>query len=113
MRKLIAAIGFLAPILVIGAVAVPARAGTLEEIVAHGMVVTIGDMDIDITFTPDGKFSAMAGALTGAWKIDGDKMCTTSSLDPTETCLAYPKDKKSGDSFDLAGPQGTAKVKIK
>jgi hypothetical protein len=93
--------------------ALPARAGTLEEIVAHGMVVTIGDMDIDISFTPDGKFSGLEGQLAGSWKIDGDKMCTTSNLDPSETCMAYPKDKKSGDSFDLTGPQGTAKVKIK
>jgi hypothetical protein len=93
--------------------ALPARAGTPEEIVAHGMVVTIGDMDIDISFTPDGKFSGLEGQLTGSWKIDGDKMCTTSNLDPSETCMAYPKDKKSGDSFDLTGPQGTAKVKIK
>jgi hypothetical protein len=108
MRRLTAALGFLAL-----AAAVPARAGTLEEIVAHGMVVTIADMDIDITFTPDGKYAGMDGALTGTWKIDGEKMCTTSNFDPSEACLAYPADKKSGDIFDLTGPMGTAKVKIK
>jgi hypothetical protein len=108
MRNLITAIGLMAL-----AAAVPARAGTLEEITTHGMVVTIGDMDIDISFTPDGKFIGLDGAITGTWRIDGEKLCTTSNLDPAETCLAYPSDKKSGDSFDLAGPQGTAKVKIK
>ena len=108
MRNLIAAISLLAL-----AAAVPARAGTLEEITTHGMVVTIADMDIDISFTPDGKFTGMEGQLTGTWKIDGDKMCTTSNLNPSETCLAYPSDKKSGDSFDLTGPQGSVKVKIK
>jgi hypothetical protein len=113
MRKLIAGVAAVCGGLLALAAAVPARAGTLEEIVAHGMVVTIGDMDIALTFTPDGKYSGMDGALTGTWKIDGDRMCTTSNFDPTEACLAYPKDKKSGDSFDLTGPQGTAKVKIK
>ncbi|HEX2815521.1 MAG TPA: hypothetical protein VHN39_03950 [Phenylobacterium sp.] len=108
MRKLMAAIGLLALV-----AAVPARAGTLEEITTHGMVITLGDMDIDLTFTPDGKFSGLDGQITGTWKIDGDKMCTTSNFDPNETCAVYPKDKKSGDSFDLTGPQGTAKVKIK
>ena len=112
MRKLIAALGLLAL-----AGALPARAGTLEEVVAHGMVVTIGDMDIDISFTPDGKFTGLEGQLTGAWKIDGDKMCTTSNLDPSESCAVYPKDKKSGDSFDCGhlgkktiGDNGTVTV---
>ena len=113
MRKLTAALGPLALAFLALAAAVPARAGTLEEIVAHGMVVTIGDMDIAVSFTPDGKFSGLEGQLTGTWKIDGDKMCTTSNLDPSETCLVYPKDKKSGDSFDLTSAQGVAKVKIK
>lgn len=108
MRNLIACIGFL-----VLAAGDPARAGTLEEIVAHGMVVTVADMDIDVNFTPDGKYTGMDGALTGTWKIDGETLCTTSNFDPSEACLAYPKDKKSGDSFDLTGPLGTAKVKIK
>ena len=93
--------------------ATPAAAGTLEEIVAHGIVLTIQGMEIEVTYTPDGKFTAMDGQVTGAWKIDGDKMCTSSNFDPNETCTAYPKDKKSGDSFDLEGPQGSVTIKIK
>jgi hypothetical protein len=95
------------------AFAAPAAAGTLEEVVSHGIILTVQGMDIDVKYTPDGKFTAMDGQVTGTWKIDGDKMCTTSNFDPTEACVAYPKDKKSGDSFDLEGPQGTATIKIK
>ena len=51
--------------------------------------------------------------MTGTWRIDGDKLCTTSSADPNETCIAYPKDKKSGDTFELQGPQGSVQIKIR
>ena len=95
------------------ALAAPAAAGTLEEVVKHGIVLTIEGMEIDVAYTPDGKFTAMDGQVTGTWKIDGDKMCTSSNFDPTESCVAYPKDKKSGDTFELTSPQGTATIKIK
>lgn len=108
MRKfLIAAV--LAPL----AFALPAGAGTIDEIVAHGMVLTIQGMDIDVTYTPDGKFTAMDGQITGTWKKDGDRMCTTSNFQPDESCTAYPADKKSGDSFEITSPQGSATIKIK
>ena len=111
MRKLIAplALAAIAAVSLFG----PAFAGTLEEITTHGMIISLGDMDIDLTFTPDGKFTGLDGQITGTWKIDGDKLCTTSNCDPNETCLAYPADKKSGDTFDLVAPTGAAKVKIK
>jgi hypothetical protein len=109
MRLLIAALAAAG----LAAAAAPALADTLQEITTHGMVVTLGDMDIDLSFTPDGKFSGLDGQITGTWKIDGDKLCTNSNFDPNETCLAYPKDKKSGDTFDLVAPTGTVRVKIK
>jgi len=93
--------------------ATPALAGTLEEVTTHGIVITVQDMQIDVTYTPDGKFTALDGQITGTWRIDGDKLCTTSNFDPNESCIEYPKDKKSGDSFELTSPQGTAMVKIK
>jgi hypothetical protein len=107
MRKLMIAAAAMA------FVATPVLASTLTEVVAHGIILTIGDMDIPVAYTPDGKFSAMDGAVTGTWKIDGDKMCTTSTADPSETCIAYPADKKSGDTFELTGPQGSVKIKIR
>lgn len=107
MRKLMIAAAAMA------LMATPALASTLTEVVAHGIILTIGDMDIPVTYTPDGKFSAMDGAVTGTWKIDGDKMCTSSSVDPNETCVVYPADKKSGDTFELTGPQGSVTIKIR
>ena len=93
--------------------ATPALADTLSEVVSHGIVLTLGDMDIAVTYTPDHKFTAMDGQVTGAWRIDGDKLCTSSNFDPTERCIAYPKDKKSGDSFEVTSDQGTATIRIR
>ena len=106
MRTLIAAAALLA-------LSTPAFAGTLQEVTTRGIVLTVQGMQIDVTYTPDGKFTAMDGQVTGEWRIDGDKLCTKSNFDPEEQCVAYPKDKKSGDSFELTGPQGTATIKIK
>ena len=94
------------------AVAAPATAGTLEEVTTHGIVVTIADMDIDVSFTPDGKFTALNGAVAGTWRIDGDKLCTTTP-EAGENCSVYPADKKSGDTFEVSNEQGSAKVHIK
>ena len=107
MRKiLLAAVTF-------ATIAGPACAATtLEEVIKHGITMTIGDMDIVVTYTPDGKFTALDGQITGTWKIDGEKLCTTSNFDPSESCAVYPKDKKPGDSFDMSGPGGTAKITI-
>lgn len=105
MRSLIAA--------ALAAFATPAFAGTLEEVTTKGIVLNVQGMDIDVKYTPDGKFTAMDGQVTGEWRIEGDKLCTKSNFEPEEQCIAYPKDKKSGDSFDLTGPQGTATIKIK
>ncbi len=106
MRKLILAIGFLA-------LATPAFAETLQEVTTHGIELVIADMTIKVDYTPDGKFTAAEGQVTGTWRIEGDKLCTTSTLDPNETCVAYPLGKKSGDSFELTGPQGSIIVKIR
>jgi hypothetical protein len=93
--------------------ATPVLADTLSEVTSHGIVLTIGDMDIDVSYTPDLEFSAMGGQVTGAWRIDGDKLCTSSNVDPNETCFAYPKDKKSGDKFDVDTGQGMVQIKIR
>lgn len=110
MRKLLAC-------LAVAALAAPAFADTLKEVTTKGIVLTVQGFDIDVAYKPDGTFSAsMAGdptpVATGKWRIDGDKLCTSTDATPEE-CVAYPKDKKSGDSFDLEGPQGTATIKIK
>jgi hypothetical protein len=95
------------------ALAAPACADTLQELTSKGSVLTVQGMDIDVTYTPDGKFTAMDGQVTGEWRIDGTKLCTKSNFDPNESCVEYPTGKKSGDSFEVTGPQGTATIKIK
>ena len=95
------------------ALATPAVAGTIQEVTTKGIILSVQGMDIDVIYTPDGKFTAMDGQVTGEWRIDGEKLCTKSNFDPNETCLEYPKDKKSGDSFEVVGPQGAATIKIK
>lgn len=95
------------------ALATPAAADTLQELTNRGSIVSVQGMDIDVKYTPDGKFTAMDGQVTGTWRIDGDKLCTTSNFEPAEQCVEYPKGKKSGDTFDVTGPQGTATIKIK
>jgi hypothetical protein len=109
MKKLIAVIAF-------AAIATPAFAQgptTLQEVTTKGIVLSVEGMDIDVTYKPDGTFSAMDDAVTGKWRIDGEKLCTSSNFEPNESCVAYPAGKKSGDSFEVTGPAGTATIKIK
>lgn len=95
------------------AAAAPARSDTLTEVTTHGIILVLGDMEIPVTYTPDGKLSAMDGQVTGVWRIEGDKLCTSSSADPVDRCVAYPKDKKSGDSFVLETEGGSVTIKIR
>ena len=86
---------------------------TLQEVTTKGIVMDAGGFTIDVTYTPDGKFTAMDGAVTGTWRIDGESLCVTSNFNPAEECTVYPAGKKSGDSFEMASPQGTATITIK
>jgi hypothetical protein len=94
-------------------VASPAVAGTPEEIVAHGMIVTRDGFDIEVTFTPDGKLTALGDQITGVWRIGGDKLCTTNNIEKVERCEPYPHDKKSGERFEVPSPEGPTIITIK
>jgi hypothetical protein len=106
MRKLLLAAAF-------AALSTPAWADTMDEMVKHGIVLIIQGQEIDVAYTADGKFTAADGQVTGAWRKDGDKICTTSNVDPNDTCVVFPADKKSGDTFDVTSDQGTATIRIK
>jgi|SRR5690606_39927425 len=104
------------------AFAAPAFADTLKEVTTKGIILTIDQIGaVDITYKPDGTWvgknetleAMIGGPLTGKWRIDGDKLCTEADIQPGESCSVYPKDKKSGDEFEVAGDQGSAMVKIK
>lgn len=101
--------------LAVAAIAAPALAQTsttLQELTTKGMVMTAGGMDIPVTYKPDGTFTAMDSQVTGKWRIDGEKLCTSSNFSPAEECVVYPSGKKSGDSFEVTGAAGTATIKI-
>jgi hypothetical protein len=85
---------------------------TLQYVTTKGVVMKVSGLDVPVTYTADGKFTAMNGAITGSWRIEGDKMCSRSSLEPNEACVTYPSGKKPGDEFELAGPQGPFRIKI-
>jgi len=89
------------------------NADTYEEVVAHGVTIMLPDMPIDVTFTPDGKFTAMNGVSTGVWKDVGDKLCTTPNETLIENCAVYPAGKKAGDVFDVPTPGGNVSIKIR
>lgn len=86
---------------------------TLQEVTTKGIIMDTGGGQIDVTYKPDGSFTGAGGEVTGKWRIDGDRLCTTSNFQPKETCTVYPAGKKSGDTFDVAGTLGTAKITIK
>lgn len=101
----------------LAAFAAPAFADTLKEVTTKGIVLSAGGFELDVAYKADGTFAvSMPGdpavIASGKWRIDGDKLCTSSDATPEE-CVAYPADKKSGDSFDVTGAQGTATIKIK
>jgi len=102
--------------LAVAALAAPAFAqqpSTLQVLTTKGMVMEAGGMEIEVTYKPDGTFTAMDDQVAGKWRIDGDKLCTSSNFSPAEECVAYPTGKKSGDSFEVTSAQGTATIKIK
>jgi hypothetical protein len=110
VRKLLAC-------LALAAFAAPAFADTLKEVTTKGIVLSAQGFELDVAYKADGTFAvSMVGDPTplasGKWRIDGEKLCTSTDATPEE-CVAYPTGKKSGDSFDVTGAQGTATIKIK
>jgi hypothetical protein len=109
MKRIIACI-------TIAALAAPAFAQestTLKEVTTKGIRMNAGGFELEVDYKPDGTFTAMDGQVTGKWRIDGDKLCTSSNFEPQESCYVYPAGKKSGDSFEMTGPQGTATITIR
>lgn len=86
---------------------------TLQEVTTKGITMDGAGGQIDVIYAPNGSFTAAGGQVTGKWRINGDQLCTTSNFQPKETCTVYPAGKKSGDTFDVVGTQGTAKIRIK
>ncbi len=95
------------------AIAQAGNADTYKAVIEHGVVIVTPDIEIDVTFAPDGKFTAMKGLSSGTWKIVGDKMCSTPSETLIESCAVYPAGKKSGDTFELDAPGSRVTIRIR
>lgn len=94
----------------LAALATPAFAQTsttLQSVTTRGILMKAFGLEIPVTYTPDGKFSATVGggAVAGVWRIDGERLCTRVEPDP-EVCAAYPGGKHAGDTFDVPGAMG-------
>jgi hypothetical protein len=89
-----------------------ANADTYREVVAHGVVMIFPDFEIDVSFKPDGTFTAMKGASKGKWRIEDNKLCSTPDETLMETCAVYPAGKKSGDRFVIPAPRQDVTVRI-
>jgi hypothetical protein len=88
------------------AVAQVSNADTYKAVIANGVVIVTPDVEIDVDFTADGKFTAFKGLSTGVWRIDGEKLCSTPNETLMETCAVYPAGKKSGDVFEIPATAG-------
>ncbi len=85
---------------------------TLQYVTTKSVIMKVAGMEIPVTYTPDGKLSAMNGAVTGTWKIVGETLCSTNNMEPTESCILYPTGKKPGDEFEIMSPQGEVTILI-
>jgi hypothetical protein len=85
---------------------------TVKEVIAKGVMVNFGGMEVDFTYNADGTFTGAGGQFVGKYRADGRKICITADMLPQELCQEYPDGKKSGDSFELSSDFGTSSVKI-
>ena len=80
---------------------------TLQNVISRGITMKVFGLEVPVNYTPDGKWTARppGEVLTGTWRIEGDRLCTSADPDP-EVCAVYPPGKKSGDEFDVPGAMG-------
>jgi hypothetical protein len=97
-------------IIALAAPAFAQDATTLQNVTTKGTVIK-ADMqgqalELPMKYNTDGTYetNAMGQAIKGKWRIDGDKLCTVSDMNPTETCIVYPAGKKPGDEFKVTNP---------
>jgi hypothetical protein len=110
MRMLVAA----AALAAIALPAVAEESDTLKHVTTKGVVLEAQGMQIPIAYNADGTFAleVQGNAINGKWRVDGSKLCTSSDFQPEERCVDYPAGKGPGDSFEIQGAMGPAKVTI-
>src|SRR5262245_33997439 len=94
----------------LGAPAFAQQQSTLQYVTTKGTVIKAEmqgqALELPMKYAADGTYTtnAMGQELKGKWRIDGDKLCTVSEMNPSETCVAYPAGKKPGDEFKVTNP---------
>lgn len=90
---------------------------TLALVLAKGATLNVVSMGVtgDVTYKADGTFSGFDGQYEGTYKIDGNKLCSTSAaVGEDNACVEYPDGKVSGDKFTLKHPTiGDIEVTVK
>lgn len=99
------------------ALAQTAPSDTLVVVLEKGATLNVIGMGMtgDVAYKADGTFSGFDGQYEGTYKIDGNKLCSTSAaVGEDNTCVEYPDGKKSGDKFKINHPSiGEIEVTIK
>ncbi len=90
---------------------------TLAVALEKGVTLNVIGMGMtgDVSYKPDGTFSGFDGQYEGTYKVDGNKLCSTSAaVGEDNTCVEYPDGKKSGDKFKITHPAiGEIEVTLK
>lgn len=99
------------------ALAQTAPSDTLTIALEKGVTLNVIGMGMtgDVAYKPDGTFSGFDGQYEGTYKVDGNKLCSTSAaVGEDNTCVEYPDGKKSGDKFKIMHPAiGDIEVTLK
>ena len=92
-----------------------AASDTVKAIVEKGVSVEIGGFAGNLDYKADGTFSGFDGQYEGTCKVDGSKMCFTSSaVGQDNACFDYPAGKTSGDKFKITDANvGEIEITIK
>ncbi len=84
---------------------------TIANVLSKGIILSAQGMEFPITYAPNGTYDA--GAFSGAYKVDGKKLCMEIAEAGITLCSEYPDGKKSGDAFQITTDMGPIDVKIR
>lgn len=79
---------------------------TVKLILAKGAVFVANGQDYEFMPRPDGKYTNIAGAQMGAYRVDGSALCITPEIYRSEACFSIPAGKKPGDKFGVTNEHG-------
>ena len=78
--------------------------------------MTVQGHVIPVDYFEDGTFRGRAAGtdFEGTYRLEENRICTSSSLSMSETCTPYPEGKRPGDEFDVVSPSlGQVRVRIR